>query len=196
MPDIDHAELPGQAIEGACPGWVIRIKQEGSDPSAERVQCRLADLVRKAVADVDPALPFGLIAVVEIAVDANEVVVVSIAIQDHAPAARDPGHQTQQVERVAPEELRCPFEDEDDGVGGIDIDRVVQRDLRIGAPVDRDFMSQSLGGLAIALDHQAASLILKRPVDEHQPHDGLPCARSLSIDGIEGRDQLLKPALV
>src|SRR5215212_6690738 len=104
------------------------------------------------------------------------VVIIAVAINDHATIAWYLTDDARHVELISRLKLRRPFEDEYYRVGGLNIDGVIKRNDRIylsrdPSPVNRYLVSDGSCGFGVTLDYQATSLIFHCPVNEHQLHN-------------------------
>src|SRR5215470_2935947 len=89
MAHINHAKRFWRTTDWSLPCWPVRVKQERLNLSTEWVQCWLANLVGKAIADGSPSFRFRGVAMVIIAVDSNHFVIISITVEYYAPSTRD-----------------------------------------------------------------------------------------------------------
>src|SRR5262249_430654 len=83
---IHHPNLLACLLHRYFPLRVVRVEQTRPNVPPQRMKRRLADLFRQAVANGNPLLSGGFVAVVVISVRANEVVVIPIAVEDHRSA--------------------------------------------------------------------------------------------------------------
>src|SRR5260370_42452176 len=97
MAHVNHAKCFRGTPDWPLPCRTVRVKQESLNLSTEWVQCWLANLVGKAVADGNPSFGLGGVAVIVIAVDSDHLIIVSIAVEDYAPSTRDLVHQPHQI---------------------------------------------------------------------------------------------------
>src|SRR5215469_5632988 len=111
-------------IEGEFPRRVVCVEQKAAHMAFPRMQGRLADLVRKAVAHVDPAAARGGGSVVVVAPNVDHFVIVAVAVEYHAPVARHISNQTSQIELISLPEVGGPLKDEHNRVGRLDIARI------------------------------------------------------------------------
>jgi hypothetical protein len=73
------------------------MKEEGLDVRAQRTRGRLEDLVGHRIAKIHVGPPFLRVAVVEIAMNFNRVVVAPVAVHQHAPPPRHRLNQPQPI---------------------------------------------------------------------------------------------------
>jgi hypothetical protein len=97
------------------------VEEEWTRVSPQWTQGRLKDLIGEAVADLDPAAARDRVGMVAVPCDVERVVILAVAVDDDASLARHPAHQPHQIEVIAELQIRRPLEDEDDGVGRLDV---------------------------------------------------------------------------
>src|SRR5688572_3424132 len=130
--DIDHAVTLVAEIQRPLPRGVVSVEEEGADVRAQRMMCRLKNLVRQAVTKLRTATAGFSVGVIEVIANMDWIVVHAIAIEDYTAITRHPAEELRNVQMPdshqavaidaaflfisTGELIQIPFEDEDDRI--------------------------------------------------------------------------------
>src|SRR5687768_10094787 len=90
--DVHHPVFLVPEIEWPFPRRVVRMKQEGPHIGSQRLERRLEDFVREAIAKLDPLLACLQVWMIEITCGVYGIVVHSVTIDNHTSLPRYLAH--------------------------------------------------------------------------------------------------------
>src|SRR5262249_60463709 len=99
--DVHHAELFAAQVQRFLPRRTVPVEEKWPHVGPQRVERRLVDLVREALAHLHPAPALRFALVVEVTLDSDRVVVLAVAVDPDPAAPWHPARQPPQVHGVA-----------------------------------------------------------------------------------------------
>src|SRR5262245_38092213 len=171
--DVNHPELLVVEIERNFPGWVVPMEEKRFYVGAQWMMCRLEDGIGNAVADLDPLTTQLGAGVIDIAYDMDRVIIFSVTVDDHTPRAWHFSEDCCPSQQVPILQFCGELEDEDGGVCGRYLRRVVERRRNARSAEEHDFMPQPPCDPLIVIHILSATTILKDMMNKHQPHQAV-----------------------
>src|SRR5947208_6249131 len=105
-----------------------------------------------------------------VALDMHHLVVRPVAIYDESLVPRYFARQADPVELVAETHLCRPFEDEEGGIGGLDIKREFERRQHAGPTVKHYLVPELFSSAHVVVNVLCAARVLGDEVHEHDSH--------------------------
>src|SRR6476660_5665202 len=122
---------------------------------------------------------------IQVALDMHHLVIRPVAIYDESLVPRYFARQAGPVELVAETHLCRPFEDEEDGIGGLDIKREFERRQHAWSTVKHYLVAELFSGAHVVVNVLCAAGFLGDEIYEHDSHRPRSLERLSVLDDLE-----------